>query len=72
MAALTLEQRVEKFESQTTLLREEILVSRRHLIIGFALILLAMLVFGLNFADSMTTLKFSLDQIMAQLQELQN
>ena len=72
MAALTLEQRVEKVESQTTLLREEILVSRRHTTIGFALILLVMLFFGLNFADALMSLKLSLEQDMAQLQELRN
>lgn len=72
MAALTLEQRVEKAEAQTTLLREEILVSRRHSAIGFALILLVMLVFGLNFVDALTTLRLSLDQVMAQLQGLQD
>ncbi|MCY4022186.1 MAG: hypothetical protein OXF32_01920 [Anaerolineaceae bacterium] len=72
MAALSLEQRVEKLESQTTLLREEILVSRRHTTIGFALILLVILVFGLNFADSLMTLKLSLDQVKGQLQEMQN
>ncbi len=72
MAALTLEQRIEKAESQTTLLREEILVSRRHTTIGFALILLVMLVFGLNFADALMNFKLSLEQVVAQLQELQN
>lgn len=72
MAALTLEQRVEKVEAQTTLLREEILVSRRHSAIGFALILLVMLVFGLNFVDALTTLRLSLEQVMAQLRGLQN
>ena len=72
MAALTLEKRVEKLESQTTLLREEILVSRRHTIIGFALILLVNLVFGLRYADALMSFNLSLDQVMAQLQEMQN
>ena len=72
MAALSLEQRVEKVESQTTLLREEILVLRRHMIIGFALILLVNLVFGLRFADALMSLNLSIEQVKAQLQELQN
>lgn len=54
------------------LLREEILVSRRHMTIGFALILLVMLVFGLIFADAPMSLKLSLEQVIAQLQELQD
>ncbi len=72
MVAVSLEQRVEKLESQTTLLREEILVLRRHMLIGFALILLVNLVFGLNFADALMSLNTSMEQVTAQLQAMQN
>lgn len=72
MVAVSLEQRVEKLESQTSLLREEILVSRRHMLIGFALILLVNLVFGLNFADALMSLNTSMEQVTAQLQAMQN
>ena len=72
MVAVSLEQRVEKLESQTTLLRKEILVLRRHMLIGFALILLVNLVFGLNFADALMSLNTSMEQVTAQLQAMQN
>ena len=42
------------------------------MLIGFALILLVNLVFGLNFADALMSLKLSLDQVTAQLQAMQN
>ena len=73
MVAVSLEQRVEKLESQTTLLREEILVLRRHMLIGFALILLVNLVFGLNFADALMSLNIvAWSRSPAQLQAMQN
>ena len=69
MASFTLEKRVDKVEREASTLREELLVSRRHMYIGFGLIVLLVTVTGFNFADSLSIISLSLDQLSAFLEQ---
>ncbi len=68
MASFALEKRVGKVEREASTLREELLVSRRHMYIGFGLIILLVTVLGFNFADALSTISLSLEQLSAFLE----
>ena len=69
MTSFTLEKRVDKVEREASTLREELLASRRHMYIGFGLIILLVTVLGFNFADVLSTISLSLEQLSALLEQ---
>ncbi len=68
MTSFTLEKSVDKVESEASTLREELLVSRRHMYVGFGLIILLVTVLGFNFADALSTISLSMEQLSAFLE----